>query len=330
MDEVNLHSSDENSQVVFGIRLGKNLSVFLICLCLTTVFWLLNAFTKDYSTELNFPLRYENVPKNQVIVNDLPEFLTVEVNGFGFKLLSFYLFGSLDSLSVDYNSGIKKFRTDGDLSIIPKSRLKELADSEIPSDIKIESINLDSLRIITDPITQRRIDVRPNVDYTIKNQCYLKDSISVIPKQILLSGPTSLLNKLDFISSDLLVLDELEKSVSKDVDLNFPKNFSSSTKYVRLVVLVDKATEKELTVPIEIIADTSGKEIKLFPNSVSIRVKIGLTDFDNLNASQFSFIVEATDFDISKKYMTVKMVKSPSHVEVLSYSPHRVEYILKN
>lgn len=330
MDEVDLHSSDENSQIVFGIRLGKNLSVFLICLCLTTVFWLLNAFTKDYSTELNFPLRYENVPKDQVIVNELPRFLTVEVNGFGFKLLSFYLFGSLDSLSVDYTTGIKRYRKDGDLSIIPKVRLKELADSEIPSDIKIESINIDSLRICTDPITQRIVSVRPNVNYTIKDQCYLKDSISVIPEQILLSGPTSLLNKLDFISTDFLVLEELEKSVSKDVDVDFAKNFSSNTKHVRLVVSIDRATEKELNVPIEIIADSSEKKIKLFPNTVAIRVKVGLTDFDNLNANQFSFIVETSDFDESKKYMTVKMVKSPEHAEVLRYSPHRVEYILKN
>ena len=152
----------------------------------------------------------------------------------------------------------------------------------------------------------------------------------MIPEQILLSGPTSLLNKLDFISTDLLVLEELEKSVSKDVDLDFAKNFSSNTKHVRLVVSMDRATEKELNVPIEIIADSSGKKIKLFPNTVAIRVKIGLTDFDNLNANQFSFIVETSDFDESKKYMTVKMANSPAHVEVLSYSPHRVECILKN
>ena len=329
MDEVDLHS-DEKSQMVFGIRLGKNLSVFLICLCLTTVFWLLNAFTKDYSTELNFPLRYENVPAEQVVVNELPRFLTVKVNGFGFKLLSFYLFGSLDSLSVDYSSGIKKFRQGGDLSIIPKLRLEKLANTEIPSDIKIENINIDSLRICTDYITEKIVNVRPNVNYTTSGQSYLKDSITVSPKQILLSGPTSLLNKLDFISTQLLTLEDLDKSVSKDVDLDFAMNFSSDTKHVRLMIHVDKATEKELVVPIDIISDSTENNIKLFPNAVKVGVKIGLSDFDKLEASQFSFVVETTDFDQSKKYLTVKNVKSPKGAEVLDYSPHRVEYILKN
>lgn len=329
MNEVDVHS-DDKSQIVFGIRLGKNLSVFLICLCLTTVFWLLNAFTKDYSTELNFPLRYENIPEQQVIVNELPKFLAVEVNGFGFKLLSFYLFGSLDSLSVDYDSGIKKYRKEGDLSIIPKARLKDLASSEIPSDIKIESINIDSLRICTDPITQRIVQVKPNIVYTIKNQSYLKDSISVTPNKILLSGPTSLLNKLEFISTKLLEIDELDKSLSTDIDLEFPKNFSSNEKYVRLNIPVDKATEKEILVPIEILSDSSKRSFKLFPNSVTVRVKIGLSDYDNLEVDQFKFIVETADFDESKKYMTIKNTKYPGHVEILEFSPRRVEYILKN
>lgn len=328
MDEANLYS-DEKSQVVFGIRLGKNLSIFLVCLALTTVFWLLNAFTKDYSTNLYFPLRYENLPENQVVVNELPRFLTVEVNGFGFKLLSFYLFGSLDSLSVDYEKGIQKHRVYGGLSIVPKSELKKLAKTEIPNDIKIEGLNIDSLRIATDHITTKSIFIQPNVDYTVAQQCYLKDSISVTPNQCVLSGPTSLLNKMQFISTKKMALKDLDKSVAMDVELEFPKNFSSVTKQVRLRVPVDKATEKELIVPIRVTGDTSNSEIKLFPNTVEIKVKVGLSDYDKLVANQFTVVVDAQHINEAKKYLPVLVKRSPKFAEPISISPKRVEYIIK-
>ena len=166
MDEVDYHSNDK-SKVFFGIKLGKNLSIFLVCLLLTSVFWFLNAFTKDYSTELNYPIKYVNLPEHEIIVNDLPRFLAVEVNGFGFKLLSFYIFGSLDSVDVDYSTGIKKYRKGGSLSIIPRTQLKSIASSVLPADIRIEGIAIDSLRICTDPISDKIIRIRPEVNYTL-------------------------------------------------------------------------------------------------------------------------------------------------------------------
>lgn len=326
MDEVNLHS-DDKPQIVFGIKLGKNLSIFLVCLFLTTIFWLLNAFTKDYSTEIYFPLRYENLPAEEVVVNELPRFLAVEVNGFGFKLLSFYLFGSLDSLSVDYADGIKKYRLNGSSVVIPKSSLKSLASLEIPSDIKIEGLNIDSLRIHTDPITDKILAIKPVVNYSLQPQYYLKDSISVSPKKVLISGPKSIIEKMDFISTKTIELGAMDKSVAMDVSLDFPKNFSSLTKKVRVALKIDRATEKELTVPINIVGDSTAKFIKIFPEQIQLKVKVGLSDFEKIKKEQFKFEVVFDQASKNKKLLNIRLISKPNQVEIISFTPRKVEFI---
>ncbi len=327
MDEVDLQSED-NAQSFLGIRLGKNLSVFLICLTLTTVFWLLNAFTKDYSTQLYYPIKYDNLPEEEVVVNELPKFLAVDVNGFGFKLLSFYLFGSLDSIAVDYNSGLKKYRSEGSLSIIPKSKLKHLINGEIPSDIKIQGLSIDSLRIFTDPIKDKIVAIKPAVNYFLEEQYYLKDSIKVSPKSVLISGPSSLLSELDTISTQKITLSDLDKTMSLDVELSLPDKFTCLTKKVRLTIKVDRATEKSLKVPIRIKKDTVAKRVKVFPETTEVIVKVGLTDFDKLQPNQFQFEVDPKSSDLTKKFLNVRLVKKPNNVEIISFSPRRVEYIL--
>ena len=53
-------------------RPDKRVIIYLVCVGIATVFWLLNMLGKNYTADLDLPVRYGNLPENQVLINKLP------------------------------------------------------------------------------------------------------------------------------------------------------------------------------------------------------------------------------------------------------------------
>lgn len=64
---------------------------FWFFLILSTVFWFLNELNQVAVTELSFPVKYINMPRDRVLVNDLPQELRLQVQAPGYTLLRYKL-----------------------------------------------------------------------------------------------------------------------------------------------------------------------------------------------------------------------------------------------
>jgi hypothetical protein len=72
-------------------RNNQRLIIFIICLILATILWFLNALSKNYTTQIAYPVRYIELPKNKFIINEPPSNLQLRVNAHGFTLLRYKL-----------------------------------------------------------------------------------------------------------------------------------------------------------------------------------------------------------------------------------------------
>src|SRR5258708_4928416 len=71
------------------IKVNKRFSAIFVCLFIAIVCWFLIALSEDYSTSLTFPVVYNNLPGQKVVVNDLPANILLSVRASGFKILSY-------------------------------------------------------------------------------------------------------------------------------------------------------------------------------------------------------------------------------------------------
>src|SRR3954468_23763656 len=64
----------------------RNWRAVVLCIFAATIFWFLNALNKSYTTNLNFPLRFDYDKTNFVPVRSLPRQVRINVTGNGWDL----------------------------------------------------------------------------------------------------------------------------------------------------------------------------------------------------------------------------------------------------
>ena len=89
------------------MRFNKQVSVFLVCLMIAVVFWILLSLSNNYPASIAFPVSFKHPPKKKVVVNELPQSITLNLSTSGFSILSYYLLGKKDSISIDVSSAMR-------------------------------------------------------------------------------------------------------------------------------------------------------------------------------------------------------------------------------
>ncbi|MDA3779962.1 MAG: hypothetical protein PF487_07070, partial [Bacteroidales bacterium] len=90
------------------IFLDKKFVVFLFFVLLSTIFWLFKQLEQEYYTDISYPVRFTNIPKNKIIVSDLPSSISVKVRSHGFHLIKLKITNSLLPFNIDLNNLLRK------------------------------------------------------------------------------------------------------------------------------------------------------------------------------------------------------------------------------
>ena len=96
-------------------RLSRRSVVFVLCLLLSALFWLLTSLSKTYVDELFIPVKYINLPEGLLIEKQPTETVKAEVKGFGFDLLWHWLKFEKAEIIVNANpSSLASFKKAGE------------------------------------------------------------------------------------------------------------------------------------------------------------------------------------------------------------------------
>ncbi len=69
--------------------------------------------------------------------------------------------------------------------------------------------------------------------------------------------------------------------------------------------------------------------MKTFPNKTTLQIKVGLLEYDSLQASQFKLVVDYKDIQKNKHKLPVKIEQQPDNVNIIKIIPDKVEYLIK-
>lgn len=313
-----------------NIRIDRNILSYTICVIIAAILWFLNALNKEYTSEISYPVRYTDLPKGKYLVSELPSDITLEVKAKGFTLVGYRISTSFLPINLDINSYSNyMLEKDNILEYTLKlSTIKDRINNQLNSDIKLLNIKPEEIYFKFSHAVTKMIPVKPIVDYSLKKQYILKDEITAVPDSILVSGPASMMDTLSYIPTQIWKAGEISKNLSRTIDLDFPPNFSAEEKSVKINIELERFTEAKRNIPISVWNLPDSLNIKLFPNTVDISYEIGLSRYDKVTDKDFEFIVNYSQTPNSS-YLPVEIVKIPSFIKNLSYTPQKVEYILE-
>ncbi|MGB3588515.1 MAG: hypothetical protein WBA23_18355 [Tunicatimonas sp.] len=301
---------------------GKgSLKVVILCIIAATTFWFFSALNKDnYTTRIRYPLAITYPPDTSTyLLSELPKDVTVQVNGGGWDLLKKSLRLNTAPLQVRLDTPTRtKY-------ILGKS-LAERISGQLDN-INLDYVVTDTLRINIDSAQSRTITVivDPESMQLAENHRMVSD-IAVLPPQVEVWGPTSLVNNL----SDTLQLSLSNQKISGKVETMVEvlladdrmKTYPDEV-VVRLATeLYTKVERKTSVVPVNFPEDSS-----VYLSQDFIIVSFWLPDdliSPALNELSFQSEADLKTWNPEDSTVAVKLVDIPAIVSDVSFNPPRI------
>ncbi|PXY01018.1 hypothetical protein DF185_10200 [Marinifilum breve] len=314
------------------ITSNKKLLVYLFFVGLSTIFWFLNALSKEYTTSINYPVYYMNFPKDKVLTNDLPKKLNLRVNAYGFDLLRYKLSTAFLSNPFDVNKYTNNRITGSSLNSynLLTSNITERIEKELSTGIRLEAISPDTIRFQFSPILEKKVPVVLDLKLNYEQQ-FMKGG-TILPEfdSVLVKGPQSLLDSVRFAKTEPLELLGLKKSTEKEIDFEKIEGVSFSPKKLTVNIPVERFTEANKNVSIKVDNLPDSVLLRLFPGDVKLSYFVGMNKYENITEDHFDVRVdylEAAQGDGNK--LKVELKRSPDFVSNVRFYPQTVTFLIE-
>lgn len=313
------------SKILVSIK-NRKINVFLLFLVLSFIVLLFIKLSATYTNTIVFKINKINIPERFLVVNDSSHTLKVTLKTSGFNLLKYYF--KKPNINIDFTENIE---TSKDFYIWNKHQGFSDLNNQFPKDIEVVSIIPDTLKFRYDINAVKKVPIKLNSKLSFKMGFDLLDSIKIDPDSIKVIGPEVLVSEISFIETDTLFLEDIKMNVDKPISLqllNNNKNLSFSINSVRVNAEVDKFTEGHLNIPITVINIPEGIRIKYFPKKLYVTYYTSLSNYNKINADDFTITCDYNNIDNSSEFLTPQIVKQPAMTRNVKLSQKQIEFII--
>ncbi len=312
------------------LRNDRRIVVFSICLLIAIGLWFLNAMSKDYSTTISFPVKYTNPPENQFLANSPPSKFELNVEAHGFTLLRHKLTFSLSPILINLTTISQSNQGSGTTYPVQNEDLIRRISTQVSKEISITDINPKEITLVFDSLKSKKVPVKADISVDFAPQHYLRDSVEVKPAELEISGPASALDTIHSLKTQFKKYDGADKTFERIIRVEHPRNTDISPEKVIVTIPVERFTEKEFKIPVEVKnlpeEDTS---IKLFPSDVKVSFLVGLSEYENVTESDFKAVVDYNSISKNDENLEVTIESQPPLIQTLRVSPGTVEYLIE-
>lgn len=316
-------SWDKLKTIFIKIDWSKVLPFFLF-LILAFIFWMFLFFERSTDGSHRIPIKYVNMPKDEVFVEDVPSHIDLKIRDHGKELFR-YLFSKKDSLHIDVIEAQKnnKVRLQGnDLKQLIHTKLFSSTDiiGYIPASIPIKTSRLYSKIVPVVFDGERRTSARHLV----------VDSISIIPNEVKILGTKELVENITEVVTEYTVFENLKATSQLPAKLKAIEGISFEPNVVDIYIPIYEFTERSFEIPILSKNTPSTLDVKFFPSRAKISFSVTLDNYKKISPDDFEIMI---DYNSLRKLETdqveLKLTKYPSFILNPKLSPEAVEFLFE-
>ncbi len=183
--------------------------------------------------------------------------------------------------------------------------------------------------IVLDSITEKWVQVLPAVQLDFRPQYKLKGKIGISPERVFIKGPAILLDTLSALYTRHRAFEKLSTDVERSVKIEYPANTDITPDRATLRINVEQSTEKELQIPVVLKNNIDSMNIKFFPPEVKVTFLVGLSEFEKINAAQFTATVDCNEINSETTYLKIKIEDKPDNIDNIRVFPETVEFLIE-
>lgn len=304
---------------------------FLFFLLVATILWYLNKLSYEYTVDVNVPVRFENTPSGKILVGDPPKYVSLNVRGFGYTLLKYQVNARLSPITINLqSSGILKEQGDDQKFMLITNRSRHLFSGYLSSDLILERVSPDTIFFQFTNLAERKVAVKPQIDYTLKKQFMASGDMSVVPDSVILTGPQAIIDTIPYVQTNRHFLTELDRPISTKLKLTPIPQVSFSHRMAEVKIPIERYTEANLALPIEVRNLPDSIQLIILPRFVQVKCNVILSEYHNLENSGVTAYVDFNETDLMIGNRLIIRVEGENYVVTnLGFQPTYVEYFIE-
>jgi YbbR domain-containing protein len=294
-------------------------------LLITTFLWVLRALNDRSTAVFEVQTQYSDLPQSYGLTSETPTSFKLKVTGTARDLRkSKKLFK--DGLEL---SG-KQIVETGDKQFLPPTYIESVVAKKLPQDVQLLEIMSDTLFLKLKKLASKKVPVLRNIDVSYAPMHDSFGQSKTEPDSVIISGSENLIQQIDNVQTRAIELKNVSDTVRKSIELQTQTGISLFPKNVKLMIPVERFTEKsiELAPTIQNLPDTVN--FISFPKTAQITFRVGLSNYEKVTASDFSLRADFEKIAADKpSHFTPIAAKFPDYIKNVNVSPQSFEYFIE-
>lgn len=308
----------------FRPRTKQYWRVVLLCFVAASTFWLLNALNKSYSAQTTYPIRFVYNNKKLVPVQPLPEEVTINVTGKGWKLLR-------KSLRLEVQPAEIYIRNLPRNNYLLGSAMRPSLVNAL-NGLQLNFVTTDTVHFNFDERIKRTVALKLEPQQKIvADRHALVGPVTIRPDSVTFVGPSSVVDSLP--SPFLLRLPDqnLTESSQVSVPINYGNRPLVTANIAQAVVSVNvkNLLQEERQLLAELINVPVGREVNLQPPFLLVRYQLLEDSAALLNRDAFKAVLDYSKYNPQDSTLVPELVQKPPGVRHIRLLPTRVKVTLQ-
>ncbi len=312
----------------------RRVYIFAVCLVCSALFWLFTKLSQESQANIDRLVLFKNFPEGMVGVAQSDSLVSFTLESTGLRLIIEHFFPANETLLFEVGASPVVTRAGQQHHYLTKTMLVEGLERTVEGRARVIDADTDTIFVQTVPSSQKQLPVVLDAGISFERRFDQYGDVTIIPDSIWLSGPQTVLDTLEYLTTEYWETGNLKKTTQRDLRIQKPADLPSLTMEetsVSVTVPVEEFTEayKELPIHIYCPAQFPQKDLRLFPDHVRVGYLVALRDYRAVSEQMFHVAVicpQATE--TSGERLPLKLEAYPSFVEILYLRPEHVEYII--
>lgn len=301
--------------------MNKKIYIVIISVLFSITVWVSIALSDEYYSTYKLPIAVIDLPSGYSVGNNLPDAITVRLKGDGWKLMSFEL-GSTEYFYVSVK---------GDSGVITANLLANVENNPwFISGINILDINPKNIRIVVEPIVEKKLKIIPKLKLDFKEGYSLATQVLVEPDSVLFRGPGSIIKKMETYSTKEISLKNLDQKTTVIAELEELRGFETDLKHVNVTLDVQRIVENSINdIPVSVINKPENVDVILIPNTISCTFRGGVNILGKVSVNDIIATVDYNSVITDTLGFVKPEIQSPENLNLLSVRPDKLKYVIK-
>ncbi len=310
---------NRNNRFHFVNVLQTNKAMLILCMGIALLIWVLTKLSKTYTTTLDITTEFAT-PQAKTFRTPPPESVVVDIRAKGWQLLSRFLRNS---------SPIIRLKVQNNTVNVTSRQIRQAIAEVMPDEIEVLRFTPDNIPVALDHQEVKKIPITAIVENLASSRYQLSAPVRLIPDSITVAGPKTELSKLKSWNTDSLSSKQILLQSSGVITVAKHQNNKVSfwPNTIKYRSNIEELTEKSLIIPIKI--RNCKDSVQLFPRTISLVCRVGLSHYDDLYENNFEIIADFKNIDLRQAVsVPLSITKSPTWVRLDGLHPNKADFLV--